>query len=564
MCHESPSGPCGIIPSGYYPSTNSSLCIPCPPGQYGGGSFGTCFQCPSGKFSNPGETYCSSCDAGKFWEIGSVSSCRDCMEGKFGLGVSSSCFDCPQDSWSNLTGKSSCFSCPQYPGVQCPSGSVVPWVGEGYFRKLNDPVNIAVCFPTEACLEAGFNETQCSLGYCDGLCAHCSSEFFRYSGKCVKCLAKAARWSIMVISVLIFSGVMMKVSVDQKNISPSLRMMLFWFQFLSLLPALSSSWPDVLISVFRFTSVFNFDIGYLGLSCDVSEESYFSLLEFKILLPVIFMALLFLVNAVLVCFKVISEFRLNRLLSQSIFVTNFFAVQLMSSMLQVFNCLDAGNGKFVIQQSPSIQCFSTNWNRFLVFDGFFLVLYILVLPTLVLLLYRASKKKQDIFDNFIRPLTANVRVGKEWIELVKFFFKLAFVLSRDTFRVSSSFKVCCWGVLLMFLIWIESRARPYESQFQNDLSLMWLMMCVSVLLSNEVFVANGAQVTESVVLAVVLVTFLVIVSLISTAEAMAFVVRNKKSGSLQSAPMHLTSVGDTGVVWKTDSTAPTTQTVGTV
>jgi hypothetical protein len=143
-------------------------------------------------------------------------------------------------------------------------------------------------------------------------------------------------------------------------------------------------------------------------------------------------------------------------------------------MFQIFNCVDDGAGGLVIAQQPSIQCYSKPWRDFLSIDIVFIAVYLFVCPGIVILMYRRFKKTTDrkIEFQFLKPLTQFIRPGAEWFEFVKLIFRLNFVFVRDVLPVSSMFKLSFLGILLMVMIWIESKTRPYEQPQQNDFSLL--------------------------------------------------------------------------------------------
>jgi hypothetical protein len=376
--------------------------------------------------------------------------------------------------WSSSVGSTTCFACPVITGVSCESGSVVPWVSQGYYRELSQPDVVSICIPSESCEETGYSSTICSEGYSGSRCSECSNEFFRSGGKCVKCLKKELRWATIGSSALAFLLIMAKVSANQQSIPPSLKLILFWFQFLSLLPVLAVSWPASLQTFLNFTSVFNLDIGYIGLGCDLSEDSYFRVLLAKLILPLLFSCFLLVQHFLMYLLKKTRTIHYLRILSHVLFITNFFSIQLFSSMFQIFNCVENGSGVKVISQQPSVQCFSTHWKDFAMVDVAFIVLYIGICPFVLIWMFKKYQRTQDqqIYNELLKPLLQSNWPGAEWFELVRLMFRFSFVLVRDVLPVSSMFKVSFLGILLMILIWQESKTRPYAESEQNDLSLL--------------------------------------------------------------------------------------------
>eukprot|EP00475_Leptophrys_vorax_P003330 TRINITY_DN11951_c0_g1_i3.p1 TRINITY_DN11951_c0_g1~~TRINITY_DN11951_c0_g1_i3.p1 ORF type:complete len:450 (-),score=82.23 TRINITY_DN11951_c0_g1_i3:348-1697(-) len=449
--------------------------MPCPSGSISNMSAESCRLCPGGTYSENGTT-CVGCPQGTFSTDG-ASICAVCPAGKFSSNVSASaCSDCPPGKWNNQVRQkdaSSCLECSTLPGVRCPGASAVPLVGSGLFRLLDAPNDIFVCLPREACQAAEAGNTSCGASYQGTMCSTCRIGYFREGGRCVKCMARELRWTIVVMTMILFLVVSVKVSEDQSIVPHSLRLTLFWIQFLSLFPALVNTWPPVLLNLLNFASFFNLDLGYLGVNCDF-HSSYYSVLRFKITLPFLFLAFLVLYRVILFRMKKISRLSWIRIVSQFLFTVNFFSIQLFSSLFQVFNCTQALRGSFVLVQEPSLPCFDGQWMSFVVFDIVFIVFYMLLIPTFIGFLgwkLRTSGEQQT-WDLFMSPLVQHYRKDARWFECVRVLFRLFFVLIRDTARMENSSKITFLGFIVVANMWLECRTRPYAEQTQNDLSTL--------------------------------------------------------------------------------------------
>jgi hypothetical protein len=171
----------------------------------------------------------------------------DCSKGKYrSANVSSICTDCPFGRWSNqvaVTSIDQCFPCPEYDGVICDVGSIIPFVPSGLFRSLNGPGIVLPCNPSESCQEAGYLNTSCANGYTGPICSLCDYEHFRQSRRCLKCIPKAARVVILIVCTILGVIMLLKLSNAENQVSSVVRFILFWFQFMSILPSLSDRWP---------------------------------------------------------------------------------------------------------------------------------------------------------------------------------------------------------------------------------------------------------------------------------------------------------------------------------
>eukprot|EP00475_Leptophrys_vorax_P046354 TRINITY_DN9927_c0_g1_i1.p1 TRINITY_DN9927_c0_g1~~TRINITY_DN9927_c0_g1_i1.p1 ORF type:complete len:645 (-),score=100.90 TRINITY_DN9927_c0_g1_i1:542-2446(-) len=554
---SSGSTTCQSCPGGYYSSVfGSTVCDQCANGQYSEIGWSICNNCALGSFNPdygqsscescpvgitnalPGSTTaddCSTCAAGYFKansstlsciecgfglfnpSIGALSnaSCLPCQPGKYGEGASvSTCLDCPFGTFNAISGSffsSSCTPCSNLSGVVCQSGSSIPFVGKGLFRSLDNPGVVYQCIPSEACPEARNGSTICSSEYTGFICSECNSEYFRNGGKCTKCIPKAARWFIIVLSILLFATLMGKISDKQQNIPSGLKLLLFWIQFLSLFPALSQSWPKVLSSLLNFTSVFNLDIGYFGMGCDLKSASYLILLAIKIVLPVFFVLFTIFQAFIMKRLGKGQEISLLKVFSSAVFVANFFSIQLFSSMFQVFNCTNAkSDGNLVVAQEPSVVCFGSAWRSFVVFDGIFITFYLLIVPVFITYQFHLAVKNgnERVLRLLIKPLVQAYRPGCEWYEMARLGFKLVFVLIRDVLQMSSATKMAFLCFIILVSLWIESRLRPFESKQVNDLSLMWSIVCQSILVGNFVFSSATISDQEKNSFGIVLVSFL--------------------------------------------------------
>jgi hypothetical protein len=441
----------------------------------------SCEACPSGSFqSKHMQTMCDDCGFGSvnlFGPSASNATCLMCPSGKYSDSkASTECLDCELGSWSSILGatsKASCSKCPLIQGVSCPKGSPVPLVSGGLFRTLESPDNITICFPAEACLYSGYGNTSCSIGY-EGIgCSLCIAEYFRSFGKCVKCLHKGLRWGIIVATSVGLILFMLKLTQKNQSVPIPLKMLLFWIQFLSLYPALSTSWPPLLSSLLNLSGLLILDIGFLGVGCDVSN-SFYSVLTAKILFPLLFFAIIFVIGV----FKDHHHFQsvkdsFLKAFAYMVFAANFFSIQILSSMMQVFNCVSTGMDGIKVFQDPSITCFDAVWTKFVVFDSCMIFFYLIALPLALVRMFSTSKKGDSNVMNFIlKTLTDGYKEGSEWFEFVRLLLKFGFVLVRDVFRFSSNGKIAFLSLLFLVHVWSESNWRPYENAAHQNLSLL--------------------------------------------------------------------------------------------
>jgi hypothetical protein len=287
-------------------------------------------------------------------------------------------------------------------------------------------------------------------------------------------MTQGARWSIMVLSAIFALFAISKFSQSETKVPPTLRLILFWFQFLAVFPSLSSAWPTVLFNFLNFTSIFNLDLGYLGMECDIGGNSYFTMQTIKVVLPFIFLFFLCGERIALFLLKIAGKPSLLHIIGQTITVTNFLSMQLLSSMFQVFNCVESGDGRYVIKQDPSVTCHSETWKKFVVFDSVMILLYLLLIPLWVAFKFKKAMHDKDkkTLSILIHPLTSFYRPGAEFFEICRLVFRILFVLVRDALPLSSVSKITFYMLLLLALVWFESDVRPYADRAQQGLSIL--------------------------------------------------------------------------------------------
>jgi hypothetical protein len=475
------NGSCQDCPAGRFSLQNSSHCGSCPLGKFSDRNSSSCMNCSAGTYADKADSsICVPCLPGKFspFEASTNSSfCKVCSKGSFSTTGSPNCTLCARGTWSNIAGATTCNPCPSFEGVICEPGSEIPGVGEGYYRSLSHPGLVFSCNPEEACPASGNSSTVCASAYTGIICASCNSQHYRTSGKCIKCLPAGVRWIIVAACLIAVFLVLSLFSANYKKIPESYRITIFWLQFLSLFPSLSFSWPDVLLNLFNMFDIFNFDMGYLGMSCDLSSgaQRYYTILILKIVLPCLFGLFMVLESVLQLLIRKIERINWMKIASSTLHITNFFCIQLFSSMLQVFNCKPSGNGIEVISQEPGIQCYDSSWTYFVVIDGVFMFLYLLVFPTYGIIGYKLATKRmdEDTRVSLIGPLTHTYTEGSEWFEFVKIIFRFGFILARDGIQMSFESKITFLGFLLMALQWFEAGKRPYKTTQLNDLSFMY-------------------------------------------------------------------------------------------
>lgn len=128
--------------------------------------------------------------------------------------------------------------------------------------------------------------------------------------------------------------------------------------------------------------------------------------------------------------------------------------------------------------------------------------FCLAIPALIIYLYQQSMRTDDksFIDNIMKSIIQFYRPGADWFELVQLAFRVSFVLIRDALGLSSVAEVTFLGLVLLILLWVESATNHYAEVGSQNLSILWTIVCITLLLSDIVFSLNPPESSESKVL----------------------------------------------------------------
>eukprot|EP00475_Leptophrys_vorax_P006867 TRINITY_DN14290_c0_g1_i6.p1 TRINITY_DN14290_c0_g1~~TRINITY_DN14290_c0_g1_i6.p1 ORF type:complete len:685 (-),score=96.30 TRINITY_DN14290_c0_g1_i6:96-2150(-) len=504
---------CAVCPPGKFSPKTQAYCDDCPPGKFSTSIASTmCVDCPEGNYGKlNGQTGCLACEPGQWVDIQGSSECFPCEAGKYNVysGMSSNafCTPCPFGSFNPNMSAAQCLNCPNN-SKPCVEGTSVPIIPQGFWSNSNE---LFACSPSEACPQQDYiagKVSTCTFGYTGQLCADCSGNFFRVLGSCRKCLNTYLRISLIIISCFLVL-LLVKAALQRIQLPANVKVTLFWFQLLGIYPMLFDSWPPALASLFDLSGFLNLEIGYFGIGCDF-KNSYFLVVVLKLSLPLIAWALL---NILDLLRQRKQDFRILVLKNTShvLLMANFLSLQLLSTMFQIFKCSRTKS----LVMDPSISCFSSDWKIYVAVNSLFILVYLLFIPTVTWVLYcKCSKNVQHPeFSSLYGQLFKSYRKGCEGFECFKLLFKLMLVVIRDLLSVSNIGKSTLYMCLFVWQIWIESFYRPYESSESNDLSLLWNVTCILILISQFVF--SSAEVSSQIKVTFVVLFFLLVSSIVS-------------------------------------------------
>jgi hypothetical protein len=308
---------CDICAAGLFNNiAGKSVCPSCSPGKFSSqvgssdcalstkGSFSfasaplKCDLCPIGKYASlDGQSICIECPNGTFVDTTGSSTCFPCRKGRFSNVLSAkmvNCQPCPLSYFANDTGLPLCYKCDPFrdtssegstdqsacicqegyygdilidtcrpcsqgAAFKCPSGSLIPWIGPGYYRAgpNGEAANIAyICSPTSACAKTESQSfTTCGEGYTGYLCGECSERFYKFSGVCKGCPSDAVKWFSIMAVVLILIALIWRLMDQKTQIPTDVRVIVQALQIIALFPNISVKWPKFLITLFQVFSI---------------------------------------------------------------------------------------------------------------------------------------------------------------------------------------------------------------------------------------------------------------------------------------------------------------------
>jgi hypothetical protein len=248
----------------------------------------------------------------------------------------------------------------------------------------------------------------------------------------------------------------------------SVKICFFWIQVLSLYSLIFDNWPSELKSVFDVSSLFNVEIGYFGIGCDV-KNNFYVLTIVKLSSPIVLFASFYFIKA----FRLKSFANVSGLqvFAQILVVVNFLSVQLFQSMFQIFNCSQRASGDFALTADASELCYSSKWTQFVVVDVLFMFLYLIGIPGFLWAQYRKPEKRSEV-DALIYRFTTTYKDECRYFECYRVLFKFLFVIIRDAFPATGLTKSLWLVCLLTVQQWLDARNHPYKQQFVNDI---WML-----------------------------------------------------------------------------------------
>ncbi|KAJ5066395.1 g protein-coupled receptor-related [Anaeramoeba ignava] len=568
----------GTYSSGF----NSTICTQCPLGQYNSekGSSG-CYICEAGKFShNP--TRCESCWPGVYSSKNASSKCDNCPLGKYNTQPeSTSCSPCEVNTYQDESGQTSCHLCPTnsetniygassiddclcsigYYGLAretckiCSKGSVCDDVGivnpaaeEGYWHSSSDPTTFLECSVKEACPGGGTDNCNKELGYSGSLCSVCLQGFYKFGNQCMKCPNNQKNRLVLVgIFVILLCLFLFIIARKVKNYFASFSITFSFFQILAVISGLKLNWPDSIGSTWRSISLFNFNIDYLAVECNLQltyTQKWALCMVFPFILLLVLLVVYFFVflhskiigkcgagfmrkfprfcskpsrqttNKYLYVFSWL-RFKIsqlfthgfskeqrkslyNNLINSYTTILSFIYLFLSYKVLQIFDCKKQSEGTYTFGGDSSLFCYEKWWKDIFPFAIVFLVLYVVGIPLILSILFFVSSKKLDEQSFDLRFGLLCTRYTKTWFfwEIFVMIRKLLLTIAQLFLSFDPIIQSIFCVVVLLFALVLQIQAKPFIADRHNTLEFVLICFSEIILFSGMVFASNDFQQTS--------------------------------------------------------------------
>ena len=293
---------------------------------------------------------------------------------------------------SNVTdaGSGGCFACPT--GAECAGGEAEPSAQVGWYRG-GDGRTFYRCVRPRACV----GQSQCAVGYTGELCLACLPDYYSRGRDCEPCSGSPIPLVLVAlvgVVALVTAGVAGCVAghrlgtrtakVSTRPVPPpTIAMGVGALQVASLIGSAPLSWGRSSSDVFSALAVVNLDLDMLRLEClrsgSASAETAFYT---KFVGTLALMMVLYGVAVVSAWGKARSSGVTLTLSAVSVLCMMGPLMYLPIARLAfgVFDCIEVGDGEWVLDREPAAACFTRAWLGFALGAGVLVVVFVLGFP----------------------------------------------------------------------------------------------------------------------------------------------------------------------------------------
>jgi hypothetical protein len=563
-------------PGSYNTGSGFSTCLECAAGSFAPGGSGLCLSCPAGAITEkPASASCQPCPAGwhqpdigqrkciecavdTYSEFAGNRTCTPCSSadkstrGKTGSASELSC-ECIAGTYGP-PGPGACTPCPR--GGLCADGTVVPVVRQGFWRDeaINDD-QMFQCIPAHAC-PGSTNTTrgdECALGYTGFRCGQClrtaDEIYYRLGDECVIC-PKSTGWSMLLLFLLfcLVAGLVMVFGRTGVRFG-TVQIGINFFQMLSLFGGFRLSWPPVVVDFFGWMGIFAFNVEVLHPECEV-EMSYFHKTALILSLPFFFLALF---CAVFGVYSIVDRVLLKRELSKNgiepdsvehrdakirrrdakrrmlwlciasfmILISVLYAA-LSTRSLAFFDCTLQHNGKYMMDASPTDECYDAHWYKYLWVGVTGTLIYVIAYPAglgIAVSRARHDVHVRNIVVQVLSPLLSNYRNKYLGWELAIIARKAVIIMASLYFTETALYQAVGGLIVLIFALILHAHGKPFL-ETGNNIAEGVSLLCALLILVFGLIVYPGQPTEEETTHIGYIVIGLAVIAMLTLLAAM--------------------------------------------
>ncbi|KNC55284.1 uncharacterized protein AMSG_10925 [Thecamonas trahens ATCC 50062] len=401
---------------------------------------------------------------------------------------------CMPGAWSvNGNDNVACVECPE--GASCAGGRAQPVARPGYFPTA-DPGVFLECPNRAAC--PGGAPFVCAQGYTGRLCGACDRGYYALGGTCYKCDNRTLPLLVFFVVVAVaFVGLLVWLNAKEE-LSYRFAAAMIGFnslQISAMYGQFELPWPNFASQFFNVVSFFNLNLDLSSPECATFTDNVWLLKWWlTVSLPLLFC----LPFAIVYCSVMVNKHHVAPRLGRAVAITGgalrdacrraylqlmvLLYLPLSAMAMSYLQCRRDKDGRWVLEASPSKSCYGVwYWNYFGPAVVFCLGYAIGIPGGVYLLLTRVQRRSDQIlfglrYAFLVGRFTALNYRFEVWI-MVR---KVSVVMAMTFFRAPLvKANVALYGLVISLCHLVH--VKPYASNFHNQLAVVCLASCVSVL-----------------------------------------------------------------------------------
>lgn len=411
-------------------------------------------------------------------------SLRDCIIGE--NKISNGCIPCAKSTY-NLEAGAECLDCPD--NAECRGlDKLIP--DEGYWRSSYSSDEIYECLLQDACL--GGDESNllgiCEDGYEGNLCQSCKDGYSRVStNQCAECPDDTTNGLILLgifTLMILVIGITARSSISSAYVEKSMfsvyfKILLNFFQLMSIMSSFKFNWPGLMLELFNVTSQVDSSTSQIfSIDCMIEDqEPFYIKLIILAILPTVLAIVLLIVWGAIYCVFYFKTEKIEHCMSKVIgsITVVFFLIHptIITFMFASFNCMEIESGEYWLLADLEIKCWKGDHLTYALACALpSLIVWGILTPALCL--HFLTRKRKDLLDirqklrfGFLYHGFKETRFYWEFVIL----YRKVILIALSVFLTNYSINAQALTVLLTVLVYLYLQYiyRPYTLAELNDL-----------------------------------------------------------------------------------------------